>query len=142
MRRRRGNSSTPLRLVLSCLRRKRREEGEEEETIGASNVSSWEIDLSHRTEQDTSEQLSSLCLIAASWSSSHRNTIGWEDPTCIEKSAAIARTFFVSLRKMAMSSTCGQLLHHLRGCDELRDDDEGILHHSRVLEGSYPASDL
>jgi hypothetical protein len=24
--------------------------GEEEETIGASNVSSWEIDLSHRTE--------------------------------------------------------------------------------------------
>ena len=106
MRRRIGNSSTPLRLVLSCLRRKRREEGEEEETIGASNVSSW------------------------------------EDPTCIEKSAATARTFFVSLRKMALSSTCGQLLHHLRGCDELRDDDEGILHHSRVLEGSYPASDL
>jgi hypothetical protein len=56
MRRRRGNSSTPLRLVLSCLRRKRREEGEEEETIGASNVSSWEIDLSYRTEQNTSEQ--------------------------------------------------------------------------------------
>jgi hypothetical protein len=60
-----------------------------------------------------------LCLIAASWSSSHRNTIGWEDPTCIEKSAAIARTFFVSLRKMALSSTCGQLLHHLRERDEL-----------------------
>ena len=36
----------------------------------------------------------------------------------------ITITFFVSLRKMALSSTCGQLLHHFRGCDELRDDDE------------------
>jgi hypothetical protein len=53
-------------------------------------------------------------------------------------SQAIAHTFFVSLRKMTLSSTCGQLLHHLRGCDELGDGDEGILHHS----GSWKAPAL